>query len=68
MPVMFCYYFKADLWKMFAKLSYFYRHIVELFYALYVHEGVELFHALYVYEHGGSPTIFQEVIVFYFDM
>jgi hypothetical protein len=26
-PVMFCGYFKADLWKMFAELSYFYRHI-----------------------------------------
>jgi hypothetical protein len=27
MPVMFCGYFKADLWKMFAKLSYFCRKI-----------------------------------------
>jgi hypothetical protein len=27
MPVMFCSYFKADLWNMFAKLSYFYRQI-----------------------------------------
>jgi hypothetical protein len=27
MPVMFCGYFKADLWKMFAELSYFYRQI-----------------------------------------
>jgi hypothetical protein len=27
MPVMFRGYFKADLWKMFAELSYFYRHI-----------------------------------------
>jgi hypothetical protein len=26
-PVMFCGYFKADLWKMFVELSYFYRHI-----------------------------------------
>jgi hypothetical protein len=27
MPVMFRCYFDADLWKLFAKLSYFYRHI-----------------------------------------
>jgi hypothetical protein len=27
MLVMLCGYFKADLWKMFAKLSYFYRQI-----------------------------------------
>jgi hypothetical protein len=27
MSVMFCGYFKPDLWKMFAELSYFYRHI-----------------------------------------
>jgi hypothetical protein len=27
MPVMFCGYFKPDLWKMFAELSYFYRQI-----------------------------------------
>jgi hypothetical protein len=27
MPVMFCGYFDADMWKIFAKLSYFYRQI-----------------------------------------
>jgi hypothetical protein len=27
MPVMFCGYFKPDLWKMFAELNYFNRHI-----------------------------------------
>jgi hypothetical protein len=27
MPIMFFVYFKIDLWKMFAELSYFYRHI-----------------------------------------
>jgi hypothetical protein len=27
MPVLFCGYFKPDLWKMFAELSYFYRQI-----------------------------------------
>jgi hypothetical protein len=27
MPIMFYGYFKVDLWKMFAKLSYFYRQI-----------------------------------------
>jgi hypothetical protein len=27
MPVMFCGYFKPNLWKMLAELNYFYRHI-----------------------------------------
>jgi hypothetical protein len=29
MSVMFCGYFKADLWKMFAELGYFYRQICD---------------------------------------
>jgi hypothetical protein len=27
MPVMFCGYFNTDMWKIFAELNYFYRHI-----------------------------------------